>query len=79
MQPLASTMRHSAQLCSVHVGSLEEPLESLPPEPSPEQERKEFGQQGVRRTEAAAATHTPLEVPYQGSIPNLVIGEIFPS
>ena len=63
MQPLASTIRHSAELCAVHVATPKAPLEALPPELSPEPERKEFGQHGLRQTAAAAAVETPLEVP----------------
>ena len=62
MQPLASTIRHSGELCAVHVATLEAPLKALPLEVSPEPERKEFGQHGLRQTAAAAAVETPLEV-----------------
>lgn len=66
MQPLGSTVRHSTALSSVHVATLEAPLESLPPELTPEPERQEFGQHGLRQSEAAAleaANETPAEVP----------------
>lgn len=62
MRPMGTSVRHSCQMTSVHVDTLESPLQSLSPESPRAPERQEFGLHGLRATEALAATETPLEV-----------------
>lgn len=62
MRPMGTSVRHSRQMTSVHVDTLESPLQSLSPESPRAPERQEFGLHGLRATEELSATETPLEV-----------------
>ena len=67
MRPMGTSVRHSEQMTSVHVATLESPLQGLSPESPAAPERQEFGVHGLRRSEALAANETPVEVSGDGA------------